>query len=102
MSSQSSTYQFIVTGSVQGVGFRHFVLSKAQELQLSGWVRNLIDGRVEIMVCGEEVAVNKFAMEVNRGPAASNVISVERYPVDTNNTFSEFKIEKDGDRPWQE
>ncbi len=45
----------VVEGHVQGVGFRYFVLTKAQHLNLTGWVRNTAEGNVEVMAEGERV-----------------------------------------------
>ena len=46
------TVQVIVSGKVQGVWYRGWTVGKAQELNLNGWVRNLTDGRVEVLVSG--------------------------------------------------
>ena len=49
--------RFIVSGRVQGVFYRASTQAKARELQLQGFVRNLADGRVEVMACGDEPAL---------------------------------------------
>lgn len=54
------------TGVVQGVGFRYSVQSMATDLKLTGWVRNLRDRRVEIMVEGPQNAVERLCQEIER------------------------------------
>jgi acylphosphatase len=65
-----------VSGQVQGVGFRWFVERIGMKMNLSGWVRNLTDGRVELEVEGPRPRIETFIEEVERGPIASRVDSV--------------------------
>jgi len=65
--------RYIVTGRVQGVGFRHFVHRAAAVEGLHGWVRNLADGGVEIRAEGESAALERFERQVRQGPPASRV-----------------------------
>lgn len=67
----------IISGQVQGVGFRAFVAENAKRLGLSGWARNLPDGRVEVVVSGEDDAVAKMLDALRAGPAASEVTDVQ-------------------------
>ena len=67
---------FIVTGRVQGVGFRAWAERQAEKLNLSGWVRNLSDGRVEIMAVGEEKDELAFWQACQRGPLFGKVIGI--------------------------
>lgn len=67
----------VVSGRVQGVGFRTFVQRCAQRLGLSGWVRNLVDGSVECEVAGDPGAVEQFLRDVRRGPPLACVESCE-------------------------
>lgn len=67
----------VIHGRVQGVGFRYFVLRRAQHLELNGWVRNCSSGDVEIEAEGTRAALEHFAAEVGRGPSASVVESVD-------------------------
>lgn len=62
-----------VSGVVQGVGFRWFVMRQAQRYRLQGWVRNLADGRVEFMAGGGQEQLEDFLQQVRRGPPASRV-----------------------------
>lgn len=66
-----------VSGRVQGVGFRYFVMQTAMERKLSGWVRNLYDGRVEVMAEGEHEAINGLLIQLRRGPVSAVVEDVK-------------------------
>ena len=65
-----------VYGRVQGVGFRWFVERAGNQLKLTGWVRNLPDGCVELEVEGSEFKVEAFLEEVGRGPISARIDSV--------------------------
>lgn len=73
----SASYRFVVTGRVQGVGFRVFVQRCARRLGLPGWVRNHQDGSVEGCVGGAEDALQKFRDAIERGPAGADVKSLQ-------------------------
>ncbi|CAD5109066.1 acylphosphatase [Zestomonas carbonaria] len=66
-----------VSGRVQGVGFRQYAAEEAERLDLDGWVRNLDDGRVEVLFEGEEEAVDAFVEWLGRGPKSARVKAVE-------------------------
>lgn len=65
-----------ISGFVQGVGFRVFVKKKAQKLGLTGWVRNLSDGRVEAVVQGEEEKLKELLKHIHKGSYFSDVKNV--------------------------
>ena len=67
-----------VSGRVQGVGFRWFVVEKARRLQLSGWVRNRPDGNVEIAASGNAEALAALESAVTSGPPGAQVQKVSR------------------------
>lgn len=69
--------RFLVTGRVQGVGYRYFVMREAQALGLSGFARNLADGTVEVVADGPAGAVKALAERLGQGPAFAAVESVE-------------------------
>jgi acylphosphatase len=69
--------QFIITGRVQGVGFRFFVRDAAGREGLHGWVRNRGDGRVEINVEGETESLGRFEQSIRHGPPGARVEDVE-------------------------
>lgn len=66
-----------VTGVVQGVGFRWFVRERARRLGLTGWVRNLSDGTVEVAASGDGNQLALFRAELERGPRGAAVESLE-------------------------
>jgi acylphosphatase len=80
-----------VSGRVQGVGFRWFVLRRADALGLHGWVRNLPDGRVEVVASGTEPSMEALDAAVRAGPGLALVRGVEttyyQHEVDIPNTF---------------
>lgn len=69
--------RFIVSGRVQGVGFRYFVQRQAQAIGLAGWVRNLADGRVEAFVEGLPVQLAQIEELLQEGPSMAYVETVE-------------------------
>lgn len=76
-------YSMIVDGRVQGVGFRYFTQLEASKLKLTGWVKNLIDQRVEIEVQGSEENICKFISSIKKGNNFSRVddISITKIPI---------------------
>ena len=69
--------RFLVTGRVQGVGFRWFTQDTARREGVRGWVRNLADGRVEALVEGESEAVTRVERAIRSGPRGARVERVE-------------------------
>ena len=82
---------FTVNGRVQGVGFRYFVVREAQSLGLAGWVRNLPDGRVEVLASGPPDIVNAFEGRLWAGPPHARVTSVETREAEAP-TYEEFRV----------
>lgn len=66
----------LVDGIVQGVGYRYFALRKANIYGLKGFVKNLIDGRVEVVVEGERGLVDEFVKDLRRGPISAHVTDI--------------------------
>ena len=71
-----------ITGLVQGVGYRAAFAAQAQALQLSGWVRNRLDGSVEATVAGQPQAVKRIIAWAEHGPTAAQVRCVAVTEVD--------------------
>ena len=69
--------RFVVSGRVQGVGFRWFAETVAAREGLHGWVRNLPDGRVEAAAEGDQEAVERFERALRQGPPAARVDDVD-------------------------
>ena len=65
------------SGTVQGVGFRYTTQQLAQTMAVRGWARNLNDGRVEMLVQGEETLLNEFLQRLQNGALAANIEKVE-------------------------
>lgn len=72
----------VVSGRVQGVGFRWFVRQEARRLGVSGWVRNLPDGRVELTAGGEPGAVRRLLEHVRVGPSSAQVDGLAEKPLE--------------------
>jgi len=68
--------RFVVSGRVQGVGFRYFTQEVALREGATGWVRNLPDGRVEALVEGEAEAVTRVERAIRSGPGGARVSTV--------------------------
>ncbi len=75
------TRQWLVEGRVQGVGFRYFVRRQAHALGLSGWVRNLPDGRVEARAQGDPAALERLEAALGSGPPHAQVRHVEKQEI---------------------
>ena len=73
---------FIVRGRVQGVGFRVAVLREAERLALSGWVRNLTNGDVEAVACGDALPLARLAEWLRHGPQLARVDNLHAATID--------------------
>ena len=82
----------VVSGLVQQVGFRQGCRQLARSLDLVGWVRNLSDGRVEVLLQGDETAVNGLVDWLWAGPSLAQVTTVESDVVATDRTLRDFFI----------
>ena len=67
----------LVSGKVQGVWYRGSTQKEAIRLGIAGWAKNLADGRVEVLLCGEAAAVYELESWLKQGPPAAVVASVE-------------------------
>ncbi len=76
MNGPEKVCHIVVSGRVQGVGFRQATLREAGKLRLKGWVRNTRDGDVEIEVAGPETDLEKFVQWCGRGPSFAAVSKV--------------------------
>lgn len=73
-------HRVFVSGKVQGIGYRDWVIRQAREFGVTGWVRNLRDGRVELLVAGDEHAATALIDACREGPALARVDHVEAHP----------------------
>jgi len=69
--------RLVIAGRVQGVGYRVWMVRKASELGLSGWVRNLSNGSVEALIAGDTAAVEEMSRLCRRGPRMAEVSSID-------------------------
>ena len=86
--------RFLISGDVQGVGFRFFAQRAAARHQVVGFVRNLSDGRVEALAEGPLENVEAFRDDLATGPRFSLVDSVEEIILDLSGTYTSFRIER--------
>ncbi len=81
--------RLLITGMVQGVGYRQWMCREARRLGLTGWVRNLRDGSVEAVVDGAPQAVSRIIERARSGPPAARVSAVHTEEV--TGSFSGFE-----------
>jgi acylphosphatase len=74
------TIHLEIRGRVQGVGFRWFIVQKAEQLELAGWVRNRSDGCVEIAAAGPIDSLRKLESAARTGPRGARVEEVRELP----------------------
>lgn len=86
------TAHIFVLGFVQGVGFRRFIKREAQKLGLFGWVRNLPDGRVEILVQGDKTQIEKLIKIAEKGNMLSQVKDTVVTIEENEEKLSDFSI----------
>jgi acylphosphatase len=86
--------KFLITGEVQGVGYRFFAQRAAARHQVRGHVRNCADGSVEVVAEGSQSAVEEFKKDLVTGPQWSRVQQVEEIDVEPTGLFASFRIER--------
>ncbi len=75
--------RLLIEGRVQRVGYRDWAVRTAKEWNVTGWVRNLSDGRVEIVAVGDDSAIDAFTDDCRTGPRAAQVSRVEATAMET-------------------
>jgi acylphosphatase len=86
--------KFLISGEVQGVGFRYFAQRSSARHQVRGYVRNLDDGRVEVHAEGDPKSVEEFRLDLAAGPTHSRVTDVEEIVLEPSGRYSAFRIER--------
>lgn len=81
-----------VTGRVQGVSFRYFVLDEADQLDLSGWVRNRWNGSVEVVAEGKRQNLEQLLQALRKGPPMASVENVDFEWLAHTGEFSGFSV----------
>ena len=69
---------YVISGRVQGVFFRASTRDQAEDIGVSGWVRNLSDGRVEVVACGEDQQLDRLEVWLRQGPPMAAVSNIKR------------------------
>ncbi len=85
-----------ITGRVQGINFRNMTLGKARELKLTGRVRNLDDGSVEIVACGLEKDLKELIKWIRESPGLSKVLEIKEKWGEVKEKFLDFQIRREG------
>ena len=85
--------RFLISGRVQGVGFRFFAMRAAARHQVSGTVRNLPDGCVEVVAEGEREAMEGFKQELTTGPVFADVTDIEELDLPVTGRYRDFRID---------
>ena len=83
-------YRYLISGRVQGVFYRASAQQRASALGLRGWVRNLADGRVELLACGNQAVIEELEKWLKIGPdyaKVSNIEVIAETPKDLGETF---------------
>jgi acylphosphatase len=86
--------RWLISGDVQGVGYRFFAQRAAARHQVSGYVRNLADGRVEVHVEGGPESVEGFKHDLAAGPAHSRVEQLDELNLEPTGSYNSFRIER--------
>jgi len=86
--------RFIISGVVQGVGYRFFAQRSAARHQVRGYVKNLEDGRVEALAEGYEKSVEEFKHDLTAGPTYSQVRHLEETVLEPSGIYPTFRIER--------
>ena len=90
--NEDARLKAIIEGYVQGVGFRAFVLRKARDLGISGWVRNRRDGSVEVVAEGDRPALDNLLVALRRGPLSARVTDLKCQWQAATGEFQDFDV----------
>ena len=84
-----------ISGRVQGVGFRHFTMKNAQDLNIKGWVKNMRDGTVEAVIAGAQKNIEEMVDRLKEGPRTARVDSIEKLDEEIEpSEYSDFSIRR--------
>jgi acylphosphatase len=85
--------RFLISGVVQGVGYRFFALRAAARHHMLGTVRNLPDGRVEVIAEGERDAMDEFKKDLATGPTLAQVSDIEETDLPVTGRYRDFRVD---------
>ncbi|MBD3413921.1 MAG: acylphosphatase [Candidatus Aminicenantes bacterium] len=84
--------RLMISGRVQGVLFRDFTQRWASSFELKGWVKNLPDGRVEVLVEGDKDKINRLITKLRKGPQMARVDDIDLDWREYKGEYSDFRI----------
>ncbi|MGD1105268.1 MAG: acylphosphatase [Terriglobia bacterium] len=87
--------KFLITGRVQGVGYRYFAERWASQLGICGYVKNLWDGNVEVYAMGEAFALEELKRQLTDGPRSARVAAIDESDEPVDKRYNRFMIEGD-------
>jgi acylphosphatase len=90
---KKSAKKFVISGRVQGVGYRYFAERWAEQLGIAGYVKNLWDGTVEAYAIGDAVALEEFKLRLAEGPRSAHVTGVSESDEAVDRRYIRFIIE---------
>jgi acylphosphatase len=93
MSKKKTARKYLISGRVQGVGYRFFAEEHAVRLGLGGYVKNLWDGNVEVYAIGDESRLEEFKRHLAEGPRSARVTGIEESEQPVNNRYTSFVVE---------
>jgi len=82
----------LISGHVQGVSFRYYTLQKAERLELTGWVKNLPSGEVEVLAEGPRSALEQLLEFLRQGPRLAQVKNVQTHWEAASGEFKQFEV----------
>ncbi len=85
--------KYLISGRVQGVGYRFFAERWANQLGICGYVKNCWDGNVEVYAIGDEPSLQKFKDRLAEGPRSARVTSIEDFDEPVNKRYTTFVVE---------
>ena len=91
--NERTAKRFVISGRVQGVGFRYFAQSWANQLSICGYVKNLWSGNVEVYAVGDPVSMEEFKRHLAEGPRMARVRGFEEMDEPAGEGYTRFAIE---------
>ena len=92
MSNELVSVHLLISGMVQGVGYRWFVMRKANEYNLKGYVRNLYTDDVEVEIEGQRALIMDFVRQIKTGPRSAHVTDIKIEWGEYENKYKGFEI----------
>ena len=92
MTSAKIRYYFVVSGRVQGVGYRYFCEQLANRFNITGWVRNRADGCVELEAQGPQDRLDAFVVKLEEGPILGHITELRKQELKIHSDESSFII----------